>query len=46
MHFIGITGGVGAGKSEVLNFLETNYKVEVLRSDELAKQLILPGPAC
>ena len=46
MHFIGITGGVGAGKSEVLNFLETNYKVEVLRSDELAKQLILPGHAC
>ncbi|MGN0242056.1 MAG: dephospho-CoA kinase, partial [Candidatus Weimeria sp.] len=46
MHFIGITGGVGAGKSEVLNFLETNYKAEVLRSDELAKQLILPGHAC
>ena len=46
MHFIGITGGVGAGKSEVLNFLEKNYNVEVLRSDELAKQLILPGHAC
>lgn len=46
MHFIGITGGVGAGKSEVLNFLEENYNVEVLHSDDLAKQLILPGHAC
>ena len=46
MTVVGITGGVGAGKSEVLNFLEENYNVEVLHSDDLAKQLILPGHAC
>ncbi len=46
MHFIGITGGVGAGKSEVLSFIEKNYKVEVLHADDLARQLETPGHAC
>ena len=46
MHFIGITGGVGAGKSEVLNYLETHYPVMVLRTDDLAKELMTPGHSC
>lgn len=46
MHFIGITGGVGAGKSEVLTYLETHYPVMVLRTDDLAKELMTPGHSC
>ena len=46
MYYIGITGGVGAGKSEVLAFLQKNYNVEVLHSDDLARQLETPGHAC
>lgn len=46
MYYIGITGGVGAGKSEVLAFLQKNYNVEVMHSDDLARQLETPGHAC
>jgi|UniRef100_I5AQC9 dephospho-CoA kinase len=46
MHYIGVTGGVGCGKSEVLRFLEEEYDCEVLRSDELARELMLPGGCC
>ncbi len=46
MHFIGITGGVGAGKSEVLTYLEKHYPVIVLRTDDLAKELMTPGHSC
>ncbi len=46
MKFIGITGGVGAGKSEVLSFLETIEGVIVVRADDLAKELMEPGGAC
>jgi dephospho-CoA kinase len=41
-----VTGGVGCGKSEVLRFLEEEYDCEVLRSDELARELMLPGGCC
>lgn len=46
MKFIGITGGVGAGKSELLHFMEREYPVKVLLADELAHELMLPGTAC
>ena len=36
MLFIGITGGVGAGKSEILSFLEKNYNAKVMLTDEIA----------
>ncbi|MBQ0059827.1 MAG: dephospho-CoA kinase [Lachnospiraceae bacterium] len=36
---IGITGGVGCGKSTVLNYLSTKYGAEVYRLDEVAKRL-------
>ncbi len=41
-----MTGGVGCGKSEVLRFLEEEYDCEVLRSDELARELMLRGGSC
>ena len=36
MKFIGITGGVGAGKSEILHYLETKDGVKVMLADEIA----------
>lgn len=43
MHFIGITGGVGAGKSFILDHLRDRYGAYVLRTDESAQELMLPG---
>lgn len=46
MYFIGITGGVGAGKSEIMACLAEMDRVAVLRADELAKELVEPGHKC
>lgn len=46
MRFIGITGGVGAGKSAILNYLEEQYHVKIMLADEIAEELMQPGKAC
>ena len=46
MKVIGITGGVGCGKSEVLKFLESRENVVVCQSDEVAKILQRKGTTC
>lgn len=46
MQVIGITGGVGAGKSAILDYLEKNYKVKNLIADEIAHDLMKPGTEC
>ena len=46
MRFIGVTGGVGAGKSAILRFLENEYNAYVVRADELAATLMQPGHRC
>ena len=38
MKVIGITGGVGSGKSEVLKFLEQEYGAVVCQMDEVAEE--------
>ena len=43
MITIGITGGVGAGKSEILRYLEEHYNSRILMSDDAAKDLEKPG---
>ena len=43
MITIGVTGGVGAGKSEILRYLEKNYNCMILMSDNAAKELEAPG---
>lgn len=45
MRIIGVTGGVGAGKSTVLKMLEELTKCIVIRTDEVAKETTLPGGA-
>ena len=39
MKVLGITGGVGSGKSEVLDYLESRYGAYVCQMDEVAKRL-------
>ena len=46
MRTIGITGGVGAGKSQILRYIEENYNCIVIRADEVAHVLREPGQAC
>lgn len=46
MILIGITGGVGCGKSEVLRYLEQTYSARVLLADDVANMLKEPGMPC
>lgn len=46
MKFIGITGGVGAGKSEILGYLASHYHAKVMLADEIAHDLMTPGTTC
>lgn len=46
MKFVGITGGVGAGKTEILNFLSSQDGIEVMLADEIAHDLMEPGTVC
>ena len=46
MRFIGITGGVGAGKSEILQYIRKHYKCEIYLADEVAHQVKMPGTQC
>ena len=43
MKVIGITGGIGTGKSTVLNLLKDNYNAYIVETDKLAHTLMLPG---
>lgn len=40
---IGITGGVGSGKSEVLNILKNDYGAGLIEADRVAHELMEPG---
>ena len=46
MLIIGITGGVGAGKSSVLQYMEDNYKCRVILADDVGNRVKLPGEIC
>ncbi len=43
MRVIGITGGVGAGKSELMSFLKETYKARVFQADQAGHQVMEPG---
>ena len=42
---IGITGGVGAGKSTVLDYISSRYKVRIIGADDVGRELMEPGRA-
>ena len=46
MRFIGITGGVGAGKSQILEYLAKKPGIKVMLADEIAHELMEPGTDC
>ncbi|MCR5784543.1 MAG: dephospho-CoA kinase [Eubacterium sp.] len=46
MKVIGITGGIGAGKSTVLNYLKEKYNALIFVTDEIAHDVMEPGGRC
>ena len=46
MRIIGVTGGVGSGKSAVLNYLEEHFDSRVVKADEVGHLLMMPGREC
>ena len=46
MKFIGLTGGVGAGKTTVLKAMKQLYRVRILIADEIAHEQMEPGTLC
>lgn len=46
MKTIGITGGVGAGKSQILSYIEENCNCRILLADEVAHLVKGPGQPC
>lgn len=46
MKVIGITGGVGAGKSALLRYIAEKYHCRILLADEIAHKVKEPGQAC
>ena len=46
MKFIGITGGVGAGKSQILSYIGAHYRCEIYLADEVAHRVKEPGTSC
>ncbi len=46
MKIIGITGGVGCGKSEVIRYIMKKYRCFVIFADDVAKQLQQKGNLC
>lgn len=46
MRVIGITGGVGCGKTMLLQYIKEHYNCRVLLADDAAKRLQEPGELC
>ncbi len=46
MKVLGITGGIGSGKSEVLRLLGEMDQTVIVEADRLAHQLMMPGRSC
>ena len=42
---IGVTGGVGAGKSTILKILQDQYQAKLIIADDVARELMEPGGA-
>ncbi len=46
MKIIGITGGVGAGKSEILRYLREKHDAVIIEADKVGHLVMEPGQEC
>lgn len=46
MRIIGVTGGVGAGKSEILNYLASEWNAVIVKADEVGHLVMEPTGTC
>ena len=46
MRVIGITGGIGSGKSRVLSYIGERFPATICQADKVAFELQQPGQAC
>ncbi len=46
MLVIGITGGIGAGKSKVLSYIQENYSCRIVLADDIGNKVKEPGSEC
>ena len=46
MKIIGVTGGIGCGKSEVLNFIASHYDATIMKADQIGHILMQKGRKC
>ena len=46
MRIIGITGGVGSGKTELLTYIEKHYSCRIILADQAAHQVEQKGQPC
>lgn len=46
MRVIGITGGVGAGKTRILEYLKENTNCDIIVADQVANKCKEPGQPC
>lgn len=46
MQVIGITGGIGAGKSQVLQYIKQHYDCRIILADDVGNEVKLPGKNC
>lgn len=46
MRIIGITGGIGSGKTEILSYIGGKYNCEIILADEVAHRIKEPGQLC
>ena len=46
MQIIGITGGIGAGKSQVLQYIKKHYNCRIILADDVGNEVKLPGEIC
>jgi len=46
MRKIGITGGIGSGKTEIINYIREHHNARVIVADQVAHNLEAPGQEC
>jgi len=45
MFKLGVTGGIGSGKSSVCEFF-AEQGIEIIEADDVAREVVLPGSSC